>query len=75
MKNTVSLGLFCLAVMLWPGNANAYVGPGLGLGAVGVIAGVLLSIVLAVFAIVWYPIKRFVLNLRRKIRPDNNDQP
>lgn len=38
--------------------AQAYVGPGLGLGAIGVILGLLFSFVLAFFAFVWLPVKR-----------------
>ncbi len=41
-----------------PGLAQAYVGPGLGLGAIVVILGILVSLGLAVFALVWYPLKR-----------------
>lgn len=40
--------------------ALAYVGPGLGLGALGVIFGLGLSVVLAVAALVWYPVKRMI---------------
>jgi len=47
----------------------AYIGPGLGAGTIGVILGVLGSIVLALFAIFWYPIKR----LLRKNKTD--DEP
>ncbi|MFT4717382.1 MAG: ABC-type transport system involved in cytochrome bd biosynthesis fused ATPase/permease subunit [Paracoccaceae bacterium] len=45
-------------LMLITVPAQAYVGPGLGLGAIGVILGLLLSVVLAFFAFVWMPIKR-----------------
>ncbi len=38
--------------------ACAYLGPGLGAGTLGVIAGLLGSILLALFAVFWYPIKR-----------------
>ena len=38
--------------------ALAYVGPGLGLGVIGTIFGVLAAIVLAIFGLFWYPIKR-----------------
>ena len=38
--------------------ACAYLGPGLGAGTLGVIVGLLGSILLALFAIFWYPIKR-----------------
>lgn len=40
------------------GTAQAYVGPGLGLGAVGAVLGVALSVILALFAVFWYPLKR-----------------
>lgn len=40
--------------------AAAYIGPGLGAGAIGMILGVLASIGLAIFAIFWYPIKRLL---------------
>ncbi len=39
-------------------HAQAYVGPGLGLGAIAVILGIVISVLIAVLAIVWYPIKR-----------------
>jgi len=44
--------------LLLPATASAYVGPGLGLGAVGAVLGVLFSILLAIVAVFWYPIKR-----------------
>ena len=40
------------------GDAAAYIGPGLGAGAIGVIIGIIVSIFLALFAVLWYPIKR-----------------
>jgi len=55
-----SIALFC------PVTAYAYVGPGLGLGALGAILGVLLSIFLAVIAIFWYPFKRLFEKRRKK---------
>ena len=45
-------------------SSLAYVGPGLGLGVIGVILGVLLSIFLAFVGILWYPLKRFIRVLR-----------
>ena len=38
--------------------AHAYVGPGLGAGVLGVIVGLVGSVLLALFAVFWYPIKR-----------------
>ncbi|MFH1405583.1 MAG: hypothetical protein ABIH21_05885 [Patescibacteria group bacterium] len=45
-------------LMLLPVTAEAYIGPGLGTGVIGVVVGILTSIVLMLMAIVWYPLKR-----------------
>ena len=38
--------------------AHAYLGPGLSLGAVIIIVGVLFSVALALYGLLWYPLKR-----------------
>jgi hypothetical protein len=38
--------------------AEAYIGPGAGAGTITVVLGILSSIVMAFFAIIWYPVKR-----------------
>ena len=58
----IVLGL--LITILTADPAFAYIGPGLGLGALGAIIGVVFSIFLAVFAIFWYPIKRLIAKLK-----------
>jgi hypothetical protein len=60
-----------LALIALP--AQAYVGPGLGLGAIGVVLGLVLSLVLAFFAFVWMPIKR-VFNRKKAIVEDAADE-
>ncbi|MEM1411549.1 MAG: hypothetical protein AAGH19_04250 [Pseudomonadota bacterium] len=52
------VALLGLALLLLTTSAQAYVGPGLGLGALAVIIGIVVSILIALFAIVWYPLKR-----------------
>ncbi len=42
----------------------AYIGPGLGLGAIALFLGVLLSVFLAIVGVVWYPIKRMIRAMR-----------
>ena len=58
--------------------AIAYVGPGLGLGAIGTIIDVVFSVLLAIFAIFWYPIQRWLgIGMRVKPRVDQGrkDEP
>lgn len=49
------------------GTALAYTGPGLGAGVIAVVAGFFTSIGVALFAVVWYPVKR-LLKLGKKSR-------
>ena len=58
---TVPLALALYAMAL---PAQAYVGPGLGLGAIGAFFGILFAIFLAVVGIFWYPLKRLVKGRR-----------
>jgi hypothetical protein len=53
-------GYFYLIPMLLLATApaQAYIGPGLGAGTLGVILGLLGSVLIAIFAFFWYPIKR-----------------
>ena len=62
---------FCVIYSMPIGEASAYVGPGLGLGAFGVVLGVLFSIGLAILAVVWYPLKRVLRNFRRRGEEDS----
>jgi hypothetical protein len=41
-------------------SAEAYVGPGMGLGVLGAAFGFLAAIFLALAGMVWYPIKRLI---------------
>jgi hypothetical protein len=56
--------LAVILVLLLPLNAEAYVGPGLGLGTIGVVLGTVLSVFLALIAIIWYPFKRLLKKMR-----------
>jgi preprotein translocase subunit SecD len=51
-------------LLLFPDMAGAYVGPGLGAGTIAVIAGFAGSIILALFAVIWYPLKRVIRRLK-----------
>ena len=59
--------LVFLLLALYPITAQAYIGPGVGAGALAAVLGVIGSIFLALFAIIYYPIKRMMKT--RKARP------
>ena len=59
--HTKQLKIFLLLPLLFAAlPAHAYIGPGAGAGTIAVVLGILASIVMAFFAILWYPVKRLV---------------
>lgn len=64
----VFLILLIIAILI--DNSYAYVGPGLGLGAIGAIVGVIVTVFLAIVAVIWYPLKRML----RKLKPAKADK-
>jgi hypothetical protein len=56
-----------------PGPALAYIGPGAGLGLVGVIAGLALTILMAIGIVVLWPLRRLWRHARPN-RPTNDPQ-
>ncbi len=56
----------CASSMLVSPVAFGYVGPGLGAGVLGVILGLLASVLIAIFAVVWYPVKAILKRLRKQ---------
>jgi hypothetical protein len=57
--------LLLLTGVIAPTPAYAYIGPGLGAGAMAVVLGILGSIMAAILGVVYYPIKR-IMKKRRK---------
>jgi len=51
-------------LLVAPPAALAYVGPGLGLSAIGSLLALLAAIFVAIFGFLWYPIKRVLRRLR-----------
>lgn len=52
--------------------AQAYVGPGAGLSAIGSIIAFLAAIVLMVVGFLWYPIKRFIKGKKERSVQDHS---
>ena len=64
----VSLGL------LLPGIAQAYVGPGAGLSAIGTVLALIGAVLLAILGFLWYPIKRLLAKRRGKTPPEGDSK-
>ena len=64
MKNIFIIYLFLFVII--PQVATAYIGPGLVLSALVVTLGIVALILLAVIAIIYYPIKKMIKNRKLK---------
>ncbi|WP_233252520.1 hypothetical protein [Maritimibacter sp. 55A14] len=61
------------ALVFSPTAALAYIGPGLGAGAIAAVLGVVGSIFLAVFAVLYYPIKRMLRKRRGEAKTEADE--
>ncbi len=59
----------CLAVLAagaWPSLAMAYIGPGLGMSAIGSFLALVGAVFLGILGFLWYPIKRLLKMFKSK---------
>ena len=66
MSRISNLAAFSIIFVLLPTSAQAYFGPGAGLGAIAAVLGVIGAILLGLFAILYYPIKRAISKRKSK---------
>ncbi len=67
MNNRFLLKLIILVLFIvLSQNLMAYVGPGTGISVIGAFIAILVSIIIAIFGFVWYPIKRIIRKLKNK---------
>lgn len=74
---SVRVGLTaCTALLILPtlfaGTADAYVGPGTGLAALGTLAALLGAVLLGIFGFMWFPIRRMLRRKSKGNAPDPN---
>jgi len=60
------LYVFASLFFIFSSPAYAYIGPGLGAGALATVLGVLLAVLMLIVGIVWYPLKRLIRSLKPK---------
>jgi hypothetical protein len=63
------LGLVCLNAS----PAAAYIGPGVGAGAMAAVFGVIGSVILAIVGVVYYPVKRWLKGRKGAARGKRQD--
>ncbi|TDL86409.1 hypothetical protein [Meridianimarinicoccus aquatilis] len=70
MKTRHALPVVALAILA-PSLAQAYIGPGAGISAIGAALALLAAVFFAIVGFVWYPVKR----LLRKRKAANTPAP
>ncbi len=70
----VAVSLAFAALLVNQGVAEAYMGPGLGAGVIGALLGIVGAVLLGVFAVIYYPIKR-VLKQKRRAAQGAGEEP
>ena len=73
--NYSKLLVIIISTSIYTSKAYAYIGPGLGLGALSVIFGIFAVILLGIFGILYYPIKSLYLKIknRKKLKEKNKE--
>tara|TARA_Y100000389_G_C17051567_1_gene313021 strand:+ start:78 stop:299 length:222 start_codon:yes stop_codon:yes gene_type:complete len=60
------ISIVCFVTFFLITNSNAYLGPGLGLGIIASTLGVIIAVLLGIFGIIWFPIKRLLKKNKSK---------
>ena len=61
-----AVAMAVLAVLVAPRDAHAYIGPGVGITAIGTLFAFIGAIIFAIVGFLWYPIKRLVVAIRQR---------
>ena len=67
MRRTLVIGMVMVAALAAPRNADAYIGPGIGIGMLGTAVGFISLVLSALFGLVWYPIQRMVNAIKARL--------
>tara|TARA_B100000427_G_C15406665_1_gene550112 strand:- start:11 stop:220 length:210 start_codon:yes stop_codon:yes gene_type:complete len=59
-------------IFFFPTLSYAYVGPGIGGGIILATIGIIVAIFAAIFATLWFPIKRFLKKRKENKNKENN---
>ena len=60
--------IFCLITT----SSFAYIGPGVGLGAIAATVVVIVAILAALFGLIWFPVKKLLKKRKEKIDQQQN---
>ena len=62
----ISFLFFLTISLLIPHDVFAYIGPGVALGTILVTLGIVVSLLIGLFSVIYYPIKRLLKKIKSK---------
>ena len=63
-RKIIKVSILTLFAVTLP--VQAYIGPGMGGGAIAVVFGILAAVVMAIFGFIYYPVKRWLKRRKTK---------
>ena len=68
MKKVTPVVFVALTILgvLVPQDAHAYIGPGVGITAIGTLLAFVGAIMFAIVGFIWYPLKRLLFAIRQR---------
>lgn len=64
--------VFMVLLLSAPQIAEAYIGPGAGIGAIGTVLALIGAILIAILSLIWYPIKLLLVKNKNKRKTDQD---
>ena len=62
-----------LMLAIFPIHANAYIGPGMGLGMAASVLGLFVVLILFLVGLIWLPVRRFLRERKQNQKPQSSD--
>jgi len=72
--NRLMYGLCGLPLLMLPLVAQAYVGPGAGLSAIGSLLALVVAVVVAIIGFLWFPVKRLLKRGQKPTLDESEDE-
>lgn len=70
-----SLKFLTIAIFSFiPSIANAYMGPGAGISAIGSVLAIAAAVIVAILGFLWYPLKRLLKNRKKQAANKENEK-
>jgi hypothetical protein len=70
MKFVLSSLMILAQLLGTPQVIYAYIGPGAGIAAIGTVLALIVGILIAIVAFIWYPIKRLLAKIKKRRMAD-----